>query len=204
MRKLYYIIVIVLAFLAYGYLIPDIRLATYQPPEPTYTPPPKVAQEQAPITEIYATQLGIPMESIKYLRVISGGECSGEGLEKGKAIACYQGTYDETYDGTITMTAKSLSRPDSRVIFAHEYMHYVWNVITPAERSNISAVTNQLYAQYPKVRQRVADYKTDQATIDNELHSYICTEMADVRIPEPLRSHCTKYLPNRNALPSLY
>lgn len=201
MRKLYYLVVIVLAFVIYRYFVPATLPEVPTQPTPT---PTKIAQEQAPIAGIYATQLGIPIENIKYLRVTSGGECSGEGLEKGKAIACYQGTYDETYDGTITMTAKSLSRPDSRVIFAHEYMHYVWDTLTPAQRDELSVVTRQLYAQYPKVRERVIDYKANQATIDNELHSYVCTEMTDARIPEPLKSHCIKYLPNRTVLPSLY
>lgn len=202
MRKLYYIIVVVLAILAINYFTPPINQSVA--PEATYTPIAKVAQDQAPIASIYATQLGIPQERIKYIRVVSGGECSVGGLEQGQAIACYQGTYDPSFDGTITMTPKALSRSDSRVIFAHEYMHYVWGTLTPAEQAQLSRITRQLYSQYPKLRLRVADYKVDQPTQDNELHSYVCTEMSDARIPEPLKSHCIKYLPNRNALPSLY
>lgn len=198
-----YLIITLLAVVAYFVLNSSSTENVWTQETPAYTPTPKQVQELPPAAQAYAEQLGIPLERLQYTKVVIGGTCSASGLAEGQAIACYRGDNTELTNGILTITSK-VTPANARLVFAHEYMHQVWEEITPAQRSEYSTVTRALYAQYPKVRERVKDYQADQSVIDNELHSYICTEMADVRIPEPLKSHCITYLPNRNALPSYY
>ena len=73
------------------------------------------------------------------------------------------------------------------------------------EKNALAPAINQAYQAHANaLNERLSGYTIDDVQRLNELHSFICTEMADNEIPQPLLSHCVKYVPNRSGLPSYY
>lgn len=76
---------------------------------------------------------------------------------------------------------------------AHEYLHHVKN-----PKLNLRPI----YDQNSLLQQGMRNYTPEQ--IDNELFPVICTQVADYKLPADVLAECTKYVPNRNILPSHY
>lgn len=86
---------------------------------------------------------------------------------------------------------------------AHEYLHYQWSRRNRAPTDALMQVYNSNYY----LRQRMEPYNQLGIGSDDfidELNSIECTEYADGSLYYVVLNYCTKYLPNRNVLPSYF
>lgn len=81
---------------------------------------------------------------------------------------------------------------------AHEYLHYIYQ--TNPELKSLPLQAH--YNSNPLLRQGMRNYSPQE--IETELFSVICTQVADYKLSPDILQACTKYLPNRSALPSDY
>ena len=151
--------------------------------------------------EALATELGIDKENLRNAKP-QIGKPEGGVCGKVQAIGCYNGTiyiYPEALKG---------DRLEQRSILAHEYLHYVWDTASPADKERLSPYLNIMYGKYAAAfDRRTKDYETSgtlpgSADYTNELHSFMGTEISDAKLHPVLLEWYKKWLPNRNALPS--
>jgi hypothetical protein len=99
----------------------------------------------------------------------------------------------------------SQKQPFQNALFSHEYMHFIWDKYANLDTKNtLQPILIDKYNSNPKLRDRLSTYPKEGDTFVSELQAYTCTEMADNELGSELYNYCTKYLPNRNALPSYY
>jgi hypothetical protein len=122
--------------------------------------------------------------------------------EEGTAIlGCYTGqriyiynVTDQQLDGIREVTA------------AHEMLHAVYSRLSDSERSRVDALIEAEYAKIKndsQIAERLAFYdRTEPGERDNELHSIIGTEIAQVS--SELESYYSKYFKDRNKVVVLY
>lgn len=161
--------------------------------EPTYPTPPQVQ----PIVD----RLGLDKNLVANINISvppDASSCSKSNLTT--AIACH-GLHSIVYPANLL----SETEIEQNRSFAHEYMHEVWANMTNVDKNALMPAITQAYqAHAGELNERLNGYSLTDQDRANELHSYICTEMADNEIPQPLLSHCVQYLPNRLALPTYY
>lgn len=94
---------------------------------------------------------------------------------------------------------KNVTDQRRNVFVAHEYMHYIWkNKIS----HDIQPQLDAFYQNSPSLQTRIVNFY-DLKDVEGELFPIECTEVADYKLPASVLQVCSKYLPNRNALPSL-
>ena len=169
---------------------PNSLVSTYT--QPTYPIPPELA------TIIQQTGIDSNTLSRVQVKLDSGvGVCPTENTS-----ACYS-------DSVIYYPRKNLSigQKSQNSIFAHEYMHFIWDKVTlDDEKAQLTQSLLNLYGSNPKFKTRLEgnSYDPQSKNFTDELHSFACTEVYDDELGAALKAHCSKYLPNRNALPSYY
>ena len=148
------------------------------------TPPPVLKEKTYPIPpqiQPLITQLGIDQSTAQKLEyhISATNPCGGT------TWGCYQ------------LKQIWINEPVPYKL-AHEYLHYIY-FTTPEVRSlNL----RPLYDNNPLLRQGMRNYTPEE--IEKELFPVICTQVADYKLPPEILQACTKYLPNRNILPSDY
>lgn len=93
---------------------------------------------------------------------------------------------------------KNVTDPRRNQFVAHEYMHYIWNHEID---HSIQPQLDAYYQSSKSLQDRVTNFY-DLKDVSKELFPIECTEVADYKLPPAVLNLCTKYLPNRNALPS--
>lgn len=161
--------------------------------EPTYPTPPQVQ----PIVD----RLGLDKNLVAKISITvppDASSCSKSNLTT--AVACH-GFHSIVFPANLLGETEI----EQNRSFAHEYMHEVWANMSNVDKGALMPAVNQAYQSHAtELNQRLTGYNLTDQDRANELHSYICTEMADSEIPQPLLSHCVQYLPNRLALPTYY
>lgn len=208
MKTLKYIAsLIIVLFLSYGFraLIPPTE---YSQPTPSVTSSPLPTSFPIPVqVQPIVTKLGIDQIEVRKIQIWvpeTSAKCDGV-LADGAAVACYFNSKPPT----IYMPAPTLTGKDATVTFAHEYMHYVWsNKVTPTEKASLTASIERFFQANrrvvePRFKSYVASGVSGDRLVD-ERQATFCTEISDYRLPADFRAYCTRYLPNRNALPSFY
>lgn len=164
-----------------------------EPVRPTYVVPAEVA----PIVR----DLALDMNLVQYMKIEVVPDVSrcGGGNASNTAACMDNGTL-------IWPQAMFNTRPDQQyALFAHEYLHFVWAEIDPAERQTLSPSLEYVWANVPRFNKRLDTYAglTSEDRY-NEMQAYACTEIADWKLPQDLLNYCVKYIPNRSVLPSYY
>lgn len=169
------------------------QATTQEPPRTTYELPAQVAP--------YVSTLGLDTNLVQYMKVEvtpDGAKCSDGTAQN--AAACME-------NGVMIWPQQMFAtRPDQQyALFAHEYLHFVWAEITPAERQALSPSLEYVWANVPRFNKRLDTYAglTSEDRY-NEMQAYACTEIADWKLPQDLLNYCVKYIPNRSVLPSYY
>lgn len=108
-------------------------------------------------------------------------------------LGCYvstQGIYiqnisDKRLNGVLQVTA------------AHEMLHAAYERLDGGEKARIDALLNQAYAKVTdkRIRETIDDYRKNGADINNELHSILGTEVAE--LPDKLEEYYQQYFDRR-------
>ncbi len=82
----------------------------------------------------------------------------------------------------------------SKVVIAHEYLHYVWyEMMTEGQRSTVTSKVIGLYAKDIATQTRTIPYQNTNTLLPTELFSIYCTESSDKYIATIL-DDCSKYI----------
>ena len=96
-----------------------------------------------------------------------------------------------------------MDKTEEYAALAHEYLHFQWSKGNRAPTDALMQVYNGNYY----LRQRMSFYNSlgvGSPDFVEELNSIECTEYADGSLYYVVLNYCTKYLPNRNVLPSYF
>ncbi len=87
-----------------------------------------------------------------------------------------------------------------QVTAAHELLHAAYERLDSGERERVDSVLREAYNQLSDVRikKTIATYEARKANINNELHSIIGTEVAD--LPDTLEEYYRKYFTDRSRI----
>lgn len=116
----------------------------------------------------------------------------------------------EYSDGQIKISTRYKGRMDqeSLAIVAHEYLHAVWYYTEPTQRAALTASLEAFHQRYKgNFDLRLHSYHAAGITgepLTSELHSFIGTEVLDSVLPPELIAWYSRWIPNRNALPSYF
>jgi hypothetical protein len=90
---------------------------------------------------------------------------------------------------------------------AHEYLHWVWSNLEPAERERLTAYVNIVYGENHTwfdtrtSTMNSSDNKPGSESLTDELHSFCGTELDQALLPPELNQWYDKWLHNRSTLP---
>lgn len=82
----------------------------------------------------------------------------------------------------------------SKVVIAHEYLHYIWyEVMTEEQRNTITSKVVGLYAKDVAMQTRTIPYQNTDTLLPTELFSIYCTESTDSYMLS-IVDECNKYI----------
>lgn len=103
------------------------------------------------------------------------------------------------YPNTIHIKA-GLPADEEQNIVAYEVLHYYWSRLPAAEQAQLIPQFAQFYAQSAYFRQLMSVFHGNQAILDDEMDSNICTRVDPSQLSTSLNSYCDSLIPNRDVL----
>ena len=131
----------------------------------------KTSVYQDPILAAYASNLGIDVGNVNLVAV--------DEID----IATAKGVF--LPPNTIQVKA-GLDASKTRVVLAHEYLHYVWHTLPEEQRPTPRST--------PEVEKLLSNYACNKNCMADERLAFTC-----VTLPEP-NAHCDRYIKNRSIL----
>jgi len=88
-------------------------------------------------------------------------------------------------------------------VAAHETLHAIWMKLAAVERQNVTKLIKQFYDDTSntsaiQMHSTLIPYGNEQAIIDNELHSFIGSEVSYTNISQALETYYDKYFVQRS------
>lgn len=107
------------------------------------------------------------------------------------SLACYK----KNLEGHSITVSKQLSKHQTRLAIAHEYLHYAWQKNNLADDSILNSYLIDFYAKSPELQGRMSNYYVESGGLDtNEIFSHSCTEMPEQALGGYLYSKCSEFI----------
>lgn len=123
--------------------------------------------------------------------------------ESSVVLGCYTGgLYGRTF---LLQVDRQAIEDVMDVTAAHEMLHVAYARLSPWERDRVNGLLNEAYSSIDdqRLQELVNEYQQhDSASIENELHSLLGTQVADIG-PE-LETYYEQYFTNRDRVVNLY
>lgn len=103
------------------------------------------------------------------------------------------------YPNTIQIKT-GLSKKDELTIVAYEYMHYVWKDTSTKQQQQLAKQLRVYRSWNPDFNADVSRYHGTPETIDNELHSTVCTHVQPYLLSNSFNNYCNQFIKNRSIL----